>query len=218
MTVTRHPVYSEIHEFSSDRVVVTTRHDVDIKTLNKYSDKIIIYSTSEMISDQDLELALSNNNNNYWILLHVANPDQRVLEKYSGCMTFIEIKYTYAHYARYMDYAHTDFQKIISTIKQKHFLSLNNRASWPRQGMFYFCKNFALEDKFLMSYWADIQRTDYASLSDIDGIFDIAPGQRVWYTQNVDYDACKKLLPLSTGLDDFQDNDWGVGNSKYYEN
>jgi hypothetical protein len=116
-----------------------------------------------------------------------------------------------------MPYKKTDFNKIKSSHKHKHFLSLNNRASWPRQGLFYFFQNYDLLDKSYLSYHGNITRTPYASLSDIDQIFFLDEFNKIWYTQNVDFAESKKIIPFSTIPDGFLDNCWGIGNTQYYE-
>mgnify|MGYP003344522721 CR=1 FL=1 len=181
----RPPVYAPLYNLKSDNVVVSLNYNTIMSTLNSYKNKVIIYSSQELVSDEELWLTLSKNvNNNFYIFLHILEPPLDLQKKYKDNFQFIKIKNTYGYYSLSMNYQNIDFDKIKNTEKTRHFLSLNNRATWFRQGLFYFIENFSLQDKFYFSYIGDHRRTQYQSLSDIDRDFIAPNNDHVWYTKN----------------------------------
>lgn len=80
-------------------------------------------------------------------------------------------------------------EKIIS----KHFLSLNNRASWDRQSLLYLIEKFNLQDKFHFSYRCqNSSRNGY--ISEFDKLHQLIGD--AWYNQGLDTSSIKARLPL----------------------
>jgi len=208
------PPCPELYDLRSRDVIVTTTYLwFTGDAFRQYKSKIIIVFQGEYLSDGLINDILKTDQNNYFFILSGHEIADNVKKQHEHHAKFIFLKYFDAYYAQNMHYADTDFHSIVSTPKTRYFLSLNNRASWPRQSWFYFMEKYGLGDKSYTSYLADTSRTSYNSLDEIDQEI----GTDIWYVQNLDLDSCKKSLPLHTGLDDFQVNCWGAGNVKYYQ-
>jgi hypothetical protein len=208
------PPCAELYDLQSQDVIVTTTYLwFTGDAFRQYKNKIIIMFQGEYLSDGLINDILAANQDNYFFILSGHEISDNVKKQHDHHAKFIFLKYFDAYYAQNMHYANTDFHSIVTSPKTRHFLSLNNRASWPRQSWFYFMEKYQLRDKSYTSYLADINRTSYKSLCDIDQEI----GTDTWYVQNLDLAACQRALPLYTGLDDFQSNCWGAGNIKYYQ-
>jgi len=214
--------YTELLDLSGDHVLLsTTYHGANIITTHP---AIVIYSQiGEYLGEDHIRTLFRNHSDtNYYIFLVTHDVPRALMHELKHRASFIRLKYAYAYYSNNLAYSDTNFNKIINTLKTRHFLSLNNRASWPRQGLFYFFHNFNLLDKIYLSYHGNLLRSMYSSLSDIDKIFFLSEKEKVWYTKNVDFSNIRKKIPFSTVADSvFPDSSWdeqgrGIGKEKYY--
>lgn len=76
---------------------------------------------------------------------------------------------------------------------KKHFLSLNNRASWDRQSMFYFMHKFDLLDKSYFSYQCqNSDRSEYGGqFNELHNIIGDC-----WFSEGLDINNLKNRIPL----------------------
>jgi hypothetical protein len=208
--------YPELTDLSGSNVLLsTTYHGAEVDATKSC---IVIYSQfGEYLGvDRIRDLLKNQTDENYYIFLIPHGIPEDLMYEFKDRATFIQLNYAYAYYSKNLIYQDANFASITKTTKTRHFLSLNNRASWPRQGLFYFFQNYGLLDKAYLSYHGDITRTPYASLSDIDQIFFLDEVNTIWDTQNVDFAESKKIIPFSTVPDGFSNNCWSIGNEKYY--
>jgi hypothetical protein len=178
-------------------------------TFQRYRNKVIVYSQLGDFLFPEYINALSKIDNHFIVLTsHDITPHTE-----SPNIEIIRLKSAYAEYVKYIPQDNIDFNLIKSESKTKHFLSLNNRASWYRQALFYFFENFQLHDKAHFSYVGDLSRTNYANVSDVEkDFFD----QDIWYLNQVNSTEIKKKIPKYTGIEIPKDVDWGVGDATYY--
>lgn len=133
------------------------------------------------------------------------------LEQQFGCKIFCVLN-SYAQYVTQIPEIDPRFNQ---RVFKKKFLSLNNRAQWDRQALLQFLTKFNLRNHFYFSYHCHDRldmvgstRAIYDQCNDIIG--------STWYNQGLDLEMLYNELPISAGLDQFVDNDWGAGNPKYY--
>lgn len=133
---------------------------------------------------------------NYFLIMTQTKMPEHIIDKYKDVASFFCFK---------KNFMSTFFTTVKSAetfdkIKQpknitKHFLSLNNRATWDRQALFYFMNNFDLLDTAYFSYLAQESNrkewgTSYDRLDDIIG-------PDLWFTQNINRKELKRKVPYS---------------------
>ena len=202
--------YLELNDLISNTVAVSTTYHGE--SARKYKNKIIIYSQIGELYQDDQIINMLTNSNSYYIILVSHHVSPEIIQQFSHNATFIKLNYVYSYYTENIEYKNIDLNLLTCKLKSKYFLSLNNRASWPRQGLFYFFKKYELLDKSYFSYIGELTRTGFNSLNDIDN-----PIIDTWYIENLDLGETKKCLPLTTKLDNFSVNDWSLGNVQYYQ-
>lgn len=95
---------------------------------------------------------------------------------------------------------------------KKHFLSLNNRAAWERQALFYFMNNYQLLDKSFFSYLCQsYNRKEF--VVDFDNI-DKLVGDDVWFSDNIDRQQLKTMIPYT--INNSIKSDHSYGDPKFY--
>ena len=217
MTFANPVSYPELQDLTSSDVVVST---VDMGRPDSFfkfqKGKIIVYAQlGDLLRSDRIKSILDNNKgNNRFVFILAHDIDQDLIN--SDQATFIPFKNSYAEYSWLIPHTGIDFDQIKATSKTKHFLSLNNRAAWFRQGLFYFFKNFNLEHTAYLSYIGDLARTTYKSLDEIDVEFTGEYGNKVWYASNIDFAKIKKQIPYYC-LETPNTIDWGIGDRRYYQ-
>ena len=97
----------------------------------------------------------------------------------------------------------------------KIFVSLNNRAQWPRQALYHFIMKFELSNKFYFSYhmedrWNIGKELLWHQINEV-------VGTNTWFNEGLDLNLLFNRLPVT--LDNFSfGNDWGPGSMEYYNN
>jgi len=206
--------FLELSDITNNSVILLSAyHGYRLTDIKKYQNKIIIYALfGEYLRDDAIESILTNSTN-YYIFLNCQQINPAIIKKYKSKATFIRASTGYSYYSKNLiDLSATDYNRVTNSIKTKHFLSLNNRASWPRLGLFYFFNQYDLLNKSYFSYIGDMERTSL-TIEQIDDCI-----RNVWYNRDLDIDLIKKQIPLYTGLDNFEENDWSSGNIEYYQN
>ena len=97
---------------------------------------------------------------------------------------------------------------------KKYFLSLNNRAAWFRQSLFYLFVKYELLDKSYFSY----RMANRGSLSE-SKLFENCHQDIPWINEGLDFDDIRSLVPYTTKLESHAIHnmgDWGFGASQYY--
>jgi hypothetical protein len=147
---------------------------------------------------------------NYYIFLSPHKYPESLKKEYGEYFTVFELPYLYSYYA-------DKFNNIaVGTNKQRHFLSLNNRASTTRQSLYYFFEKFSLLDKSYFSYHGNLERTNFATHEEISNAC-INYGTP-WYLKNLNLDKLNQQIPLKIAGDQFNKNDWSSGQDYYYTN
>jgi hypothetical protein len=216
MIVIQPDSYPELSDLSGRNVLLsTTYHGEDIITTPPCT---VIYSQigEYLTEDRIHHLIRTQSERNYYIFLSPHDISEEVIYKFKDCAIFIHLKNAYAYYSNHLKYQNINFNKIFNTPKTHYFLSLNNRASWPRQGLFYFFQKYELLDKAYFSYHGEINRTPYNSLTELDSVFFLDKTNKTWYTEGLNFSKAKTLIPFSTISDNFSNNCWSFGNDKYY--
>jgi hypothetical protein len=202
--------YPELFSLANSQVIVST---VDtgrlVNFFTKQKNKIIVYSQlGDYLSENYIKEIASSENFIVVLSSHAID----VVNQPNVEIIFLES--AYAEYAKLIPHQAVNFELIQSSAKTKHFLSLNNRASWYRQVLFYFFENFKIIDKSYFSYLGDLNRTGYKSYEEIDKIF---ASEDTWYLTGLDIPSTRAQIPRASGLETPQDIDWGVGDSRYYQ-
>jgi len=170
------------------------------------------------LSDLDLDAELfffrtSGRMQNYYIYVSCQDVSPGIKEKYKDILSVHVVPSIYSWYERKKTIAElTDINFRCKNIK-KHFLCLNNRASWYRQSLFYLFVTKNLLDK---SYFSYLLTGRYGETSD-----DLyrTHHEDFWFTKDLDHQYLMALLPLRTDLESSPINafgDWSYGNVKYY--
>jgi len=115
---------------------------------------------------------------------------------------------TYAIYPKVMPKIDLNLDRTFDKI----FLSLNNRAQWPRQALYHFIMKFELSNKFYFSYhmedrWNIGKELLWKQTNDI-------VGTNTWFNEGLDFNLLFDRLPVT--LDNFLGNDWSPGNLEYF--
>jgi len=139
--------YQELVNLANDNVVVSTTYHGEINESNRdfsqLKNKIILYSQiGELLRDDQIENMLSRDYSNYYIFLLSHEISSVLKDKFKNSASFINLKYANSYYTHNMVYKNVNFDAIKNSNKFLHFLSLNNRATWFRQGLFYFFENY----------------------------------------------------------------------------
>lgn len=103
-----------------------------------------------------------------------------------------------------------DEKKII-----KHFLSLNNRASWDRQSLAYLMKKFKLNEKSYFSY--NGQNSNRTGYNDEFDQLNAIIGD-VWYSNGLDIEELKNQIPIVVDRQAVASDRNKNINSEYYNN
>jgi hypothetical protein len=210
--------FPKLQDLRSEDVIVSTGDAPrNINYFHSFKNKIIIHShLGDFFRDEQIaEILDTNTGNNFFIFIIPHNINQSFFEKYEKTARFILFKNAYAEYSWLVSCDTINFEQIKQSKKTKHFLSLNNRASWFRQGLFYFFKNFNLDNLAYLSYLGDLNRSTYSTLDEIDVEFHNGVDQKVWYAENIDFTEIKKQIPYYS-LEKPSDIDWGIGDQRYY--
>lgn len=209
MTTTAGKVaYPELTDLSSSDTLVINQYHGDIRGYKKQ--KNVIYTCfGENLAEPELEAALRRFADSFTIILSARHYSAEYERKFN--CRFFYVPSCYSWYSTQIPKVDIDFDRTFL----KHFLSLNNRIQWNRQGLYQFLLNFRLEDKFYFSFHGHDRFKDpgaqvYKETNNIIG--------NTWYNSQVDHAEAFNKLPVTTGLDEFSTNDWTVGNRCYYEN
>jgi hypothetical protein len=199
--------YPELQSLSElGAIIDTIDAPSNLSKFKQYTNKTIIYSQlGDYFFKEKINESLGSLNSFIIILAHKL--DYIELKN----VEYVFLKSAYATYARLIPHPTEVFLIIESSIKTKHFLSLNSRATWYRQALFYFFENFNLLDKSYFSYLGSNDR-NYLSLTDLDKFID----KNVWYLDGLDINSTRSKIPRSTGIELPSDIDWGIGDIRYY--
>ena len=153
----------------------------------------------------------NNKLKNYYILLTPHKHPEKLKNDYSDVCTIIECPLLYSYYANCIE----KLQPSFSTNKKSHFLSLNNRATTRRQMLYYFFDKFSLRSKSYFSYIGEIKRTKFKSHDDISNI--CTENGNPWFLTKSKLKELNERIPITIDGDTFFENDWGYGQSCYYD-
>jgi hypothetical protein len=199
--------YPELTDLSSIDTLVINQYHGDIKGYT--GQKNVIYTCfGENLAEPELEYALKKFANSFTIILSTRRYSKEYEQKFN--CRFFYIPSAYSWYATQIPHVDINFERTFT----KHFVSLNNRIQWNRQGLYQFLLNFNLKNKFYFSFHGHDRFKDpgvqvYNDTKNIIG--------NTWYNNRVEHDEAFRQLPITTGLDEFDTNDWTVGNRLYYE-
>jgi len=173
--------------------------------------KVVIYSKQcEDLSVADATNILESVNDRFTIFLTVQK-NLEVLEEKFNCKVFY-LPQASSWYTTQIQFEKVNFDKHFD----KHFLSLNNRGSWPRLGFAQFINNFNLQDKFYFSY----RHEDRDNLT-APVLYELLLSQigETWFNEKVNDDHLFNQLPIVGGLQEsFNQELWSAGNIEYYNN
>jgi hypothetical protein len=206
--------YAELADLANDIVVVDT---IDYpKNTNIYINRphkvIILSQFGDFLVYDNLQ-----NTDKQFVFITTHTVSSTAIERLKDTITFIVFPNGYSEYTKFIPNPSIDYQKIKNSIKTKHFLSLNNRVTWYRQGLFYFFKSFDLLEKSYFSYLGDLHRSSFNQLSDADYIFKLNENDNAWYVGDINFTEIKKEIPYTTGVEIPKNIDWGIGDQIYYE-
>jgi hypothetical protein len=163
----------------------------------------------EILCDTKNHFTKTGHLKNYYVIVHTHQYPKSIYDEYSDFFTLIYEPSIYSYYVNH--FTKTTLSKNI----KYPFLSLNNRASTARQSLYYFFKKFNLLKKSYFSYLGELDRTNYTSHDDITK--EIASKNELsWYLKRLDLKECNQSIPYKIEGDTFQNNDWSVGQFKYY--
>lgn len=204
-----------------ENVYMVQAHDPNYDVLNYFkniSGKIIVLLFLEYHQDKWIDEVLCNIKNhftktgqlkNYFVIIHAHQYPKTIYDEYSDFFTLIYEPSIYSYYVNHFS------QPTLSKNIKYHFLSLNNRASTARQSLYYFFTKFNLFEKSYFSYLGELKRTNYTSYNDITEQITLE-NELAWYLKRLNFNDCNQKIPYKIEGDAFQNNDWTVGQIKYY--
>lgn len=124
----------------------------------------------------------------HYIILSVHDIDQSIKEEYKDFFSLIVEPDLYFYFVKIFQSS-----RVKHSIKTKHFLSLNGRADFFRQSLYYFFIKFSLLDKSYFTYIGDTSR----STLNVDQINEIIKDKSPWYAKNLSYDKILGTIPYT---------------------
>jgi len=203
-------VIEELKQFESpDCAVIYDYHGFVPAQLADYPPKFLIYSCFGEAFDLAKIENLTERFGQSFIILLTARLYPNI-PHHSNRYRILRIPSIYAWYGRTIP----DLPSALESRRfTKHFLSLNNRAAWPRQALAQFVVQQGLLDRFYLSYRCD-DRDDLGMREVYDQINSHIG--RCWFNDRIDFDAFFSGLPME--VDDFYGNDWSFGQPDFYNN
>lgn len=202
--------YSELLSLQDpDCAVLTEYHGQIPQQVLDSAPKVLIYSClGEALSDQQLAALIEDFPQTFVIILTVQHYHDmpHVTDRY--CI--FTVPTGYAWYSEWLPEMETNGQE--HTFCRK-FLSLNNRAQWPRQALAQFLLQAQLLDDFYFSYHCQ-DRFGQGTRQVFDEINRIIG--RTWYNHDVSDEELWAQLPFALPGDRFEHNDWSFGEPEYY--
>jgi hypothetical protein len=181
----------------SKKIVIITRIG-DLLQLNNYQTYL----------DRDLEIFQRTGKlNNFYIIISAEEPTD-IIKKYTDILHYCYMPSIYAWYKDKLSVEKFNSNKDI----QKIFLSLNNRAMWSRQALFYTFLHHGLLDK---SYFSYLMGNPLNINSVFENTNDNGAGSYLSEFE-LDIDYVKKLIPYSINFDHIKSTDWSFGDSRFY--
>lgn len=167
--------------------------------------------------EQELEWFKNNNSlQRFYIIVSWQSMPQNIQDRYKDIIKFYHVPSMYAWYS--MENLITDQEYDLSNRDiTKTFLSLNNRATWYRQALFYFFISQKLLDRSYFSYHMEDRFND-----GIDQVFQTCDSElHPWfdsYIPDFNSEYVKSLIPYAQSFDTAYHEfyDWGIGHSRYY--
>jgi len=201
-------LYPELKVFNSKNVLLLNNYHGLLDRPNRNYDFVIYTCFGEALNESDLSQVLDFYHNSKII---VVTPRYHLDFYYDKNRCYIvSIPSSYAWYSHniskcLISYHDREFKK--------KFLSLNNRAQWTRHALFQFLVKYNLLDQFYFSYHFE-DRFNVGTKVLFDNTNQIIG--KTWFNQGLDVEKLFNMLPVTTNLDNFKNNDWGEGNSLYY--
>lgn len=182
---------------ATKKIVIITRIG-DLLDLNQYKNFL----------DRDLEIFQRTGKlNNFYIVISAEVPDDLV-KQYKDILHYC---YMPSIYAWYKDKLSLDQFSVNKNI-QKIFLSLNNRAMWSRQALFYTFLHHGLLDK---SYFSYLMSNPLNLRLPFETINSDAAGE--YLTKfGLDPEVVRTLIPYSIDFDQKKESDWSYGDCRFY--
>jgi hypothetical protein len=175
--------------------------------ITSIGDTLDLYTYKNLL-DRDLEIFQRTGKlNNFYIVVSAEVPDTLV-EQYKDILHYC---YMPSIYAWYKDKLSLDQFSLNKDIK-KIFLSLNNRAMWSRQALFYTFLHHGLLDKSYFSYLM-------SNPLNLDSPFETtnSDGAGEYLTKfGLDPEVVQKLIPYSIDFDRKKGSDWSYGDCRFY--
>lgn len=201
-------------EFLTD--IVKKKHKSGIIVLFSGGDYDYYDQAAEQL-DQEVEWFKNNNSiQRFYVVITWQPVPQHIQTKYQNIIKFYYVPSMYAWYSTENLITNQEFDLSTRTIT-KSFLSLNNRATWYRQALFYLFVSNSLLDKSYFSYHMEDRFNEGA-----DFLFETGDAAiRPWFDQYLpgfDLASVRALIPYRESFDSAHVNyyDWGIGNANYY--
>jgi len=202
--------YSELLIFQQRDCAVLTEYRGQIpQEVLDSAPKTLIYSClGESLSKQELTALINDFPQTFVIILTVQHYHDMptATDRYH----IFTVPSGYAWYSEWIpEMEHHDRSRVFA----RKFLSLNNRAQWPRQALAQFLLQQDLLDDFYFSYHCQ-DRFGQGTRQVFDEINHVI-GQ-TWYNQGIEHEDLWRRLPLTLPNDRFEHNDWSFGEPEYY--
>jgi hypothetical protein len=202
--------YPELISIKSDRIlVINDYHGLYPKFYTKKYDYVVYSSFGEYSSTNQLNQLLERFNSSFIIV--ITTQEYIDIPHKTDRYQILKIPSAYAQYSRHIPYKNIN---VNSRALDKTFLSLNNRANWPRQALTQFMLQYDIMKNSYFSYHCQDrekigQRNVFDECNSIIG--------KTWFNHRIDNEKLYEMLPITTKIDKFNSNDWTIGNSIYYE-
>lgn len=180
----------ELQDLQSEKCQVYNHyHGVLDRCTQQICPKFVVYSClGEALNITDLWIKLSELSGSFVIIPTVRTYSS--ISHETDQYKILSVPSLYAHYSFHIPELSDNLRhrKI-----QKHFLSLNNRAQWPRQGLAQFLLQYNLIEKCMFSYHCQ-DRFNQGQRE----IFDITNNKigHTWFNNDIDIETFWNQLPI----------------------
>lgn len=205
----------------NDNVIFFMIHNLNEKTFRELlsiKNKIVVlFYIGDYLLDSVLDEILCQSKNYfndykkmkaYYIILSVHDVGDFIKSEYNDFFHLIIEPNLVYYWTKIFSYP-----KINHSAKNKYFLSLNGRADYFRQCLYYFFHKFSLLEKSFFSY---IGNTKTAKLNTYE-INDLIISKIPWYAKNLNYNKILETIPYTIKNHDYRDP-YGQGERFLYDN